>query len=163
MIEAAKEDGIKLISVSAYRSYEKQQSLYKNKVNYYLKQGYSQKGAENKASTIVAIPGTSDHNLGLAVDFNYLEQRHESKPELVWLKEHAEEYGFVMRYPKNKENCTGVIYEPWHYRYVGKDHAKKSRWGDTRAPVGDSCQYMSKPPQYCKEIILQLKLSNFFK
>ena len=125
MIEAAKEDGIKLISVSAYRSYEKQQSLYKNKVNYYLKQGYSQKGAENKASTIVAIPGTSDHNLGLAVDFNYLEQRHESKPELVWLKEHAEEYGFVMRYAKDKENYTGVIYEPWHYRYVGKDHAKK--------------------------------------
>ena len=119
------EDGVKLISVSAYRSYEKQQSLYKNKVNYYLKQGYSQKGAENKASTIVAIPGTSDHSLGLAVDFNYLEQRYENKPELVWLKEHAEEYGFVMRYAKDKEQYTGVIYEPWHYRYVGKDHARK--------------------------------------
>ena len=123
MIEAAKEDGVKLISVSAYRSYSKQQSLYNNKVNYYLKQGYSQKGAENKASTIVAIPGTSDHNLGLAVDFNYLEQRYENKPELVWLKEHAEEYGFVMRYAKDKENYTGVIYEPWHYRYVGKELA----------------------------------------
>ena len=125
MINAASEDGVRLISVSAYRSYSKQQSLYNNKVNYYLKQGYSQKGAENKASTIVAIPGTSDHNLGLAVDFNYLEQKYENRSELVWLKEHAEEYGFVMRYPKNKENYTGVIYEPWHYRYVGKEHAKK--------------------------------------
>ncbi len=142
MINAAADDGVKLISVSAYRSYQKQQSLYNNKVDYYLKQGYSQKGAENKASTIVAIPGTSDHNLGLAVDFNYLEQKYENREELVWLKENAVEYGFVMRYPKDKEKLTGVIYEPWHYRYVGKDNAKKMT--EMNMCLEEYVEYLSK-------------------
>ena len=142
MIEAAKSDGVKLIAVSAYRSYEKQQSLYKNKVQYYLNQGYSQQGAENKAATIVAIPGTSDHNLGLAVDFNYLNQSDENKTELVWLLEHAEEYGFVMRYKKDKEGLTGVIYEPWHYRYVGKEHAQKMN--QMNMCLEEYVQYLSK-------------------
>lgn len=125
MMDAAAEDGVKLIVVSAYRSYERQTNNYNNKVNYYINKGYSRKDAENKASTIIAIPGTSDHNLGLAIDFNYLEEKYENRPELVWLREHAEEYGFVMRYKKEKGNYTGIIYEPWHYRYVGKEHAKK--------------------------------------
>jgi D-alanyl-D-alanine carboxypeptidase len=124
MILAAEEDGVKLTVVSSYRPYSSQQRLYNNKVNYYINRGYSRANAELLASTVVAIPGTSDLNLGLAVDFNYLEQSDENKPELVWLRENAEQYGFVMRYPKNKENVTGVIYEPWHYRYVGAEHAK---------------------------------------
>lgn len=124
MITAAENDGVDLIAVSAYRSFSSQQRLYERKVQTYLDQGYSQKKAEDIAGTIVAVPGTSDHNLGLAVDFNYLEQHYENTEELVWLKENAEKYGFVMRYPKDKENYTGVIYEPWHYRYVGKEHAK---------------------------------------
>ncbi len=124
MIKAAESDGVYLRYVSAYRPYSSQERLYKNKVQQYLNQGYSQKAAEDKASTIVAIPGTSDHSLGLAVDFNYLEQKYENEKELVWLKNNAEKYGFVMRYAKDKEKYTGVIYEPWHYRYVGKEHAE---------------------------------------
>ena len=124
MITAAENDGVDLIAVSAYRSFSSQQRLYERKVQTYLDQGYSQKKAEDIAGTIVAVPGTSDHNLGLAVDFNYLEQHYENTEELVWLKENAEKYGFVMRYAKDKESYTGVIYEPWHYRYVGKEHAK---------------------------------------
>ncbi len=124
MITAAENDGVDLVAVSAYRSFASQQRLYDRKVDTYLNQGYSEEKAKDIASTIVAIPGTSDHNLGLAVDFNYLEQYYENEEELVWLKENAEKYGFVMRYAKDKENYTGVIYEPWHYRYVGKEHAK---------------------------------------
>lgn len=123
MIAAASEDGVKLTVVSSYRPYSSQERLYNNKVNYYINKGYSRANAERLASTVVAIPGTSDHNLGLAVDFNYLEQSDEDKPELVWLRENAEQFGFVMRYPEGKENVTGVIYEPWHYRYVGVEHA----------------------------------------
>ena len=125
MIKAALDDGVKLVIVSSYRTYERQTTLYNNKVNYYVQRGYSKADAEQKAATIVAVPGTSDHNLGLAIDFNYLEQVYENRKELVWLRNNAERFGFVMRYPKNKENVTGVIYEPWHYRYVGKDNAEK--------------------------------------
>ncbi len=124
MITAAENDGVDLVAVSAYRTYEFQKKLYDRKVQQYINQGYSQSGAENLAGTIIAVPGTSDHNLGLAVDFNYLEQEYEDTEELVWLKENAEQYGFVMRYAKDKEHLTGVIYEPWHYRYVGKEHAR---------------------------------------
>ena len=123
MIEAAEADGVKLIVLSSYRKYSSQQRLFKNKVNYYLNKGYSQENAEKLAATVVAPPGTSDHNLGLAVDFNTLQQSDENIPSLKWLREHAEQYGFVMRYQKNKQNVTGVIYEPWHYRYVGVEHA----------------------------------------
>lgn len=125
MILAAKKDGISLVILSSYRTYDRQMTLYKNKVKVYLNKGYSQKDAEEIASTIVAVPGTSDHNLGLAIDFNYLDEKYENKPSLVWLRNHAEEYGFVMRYPKSKQNITGVIYEPWHYRYVGKENARE--------------------------------------
>ena len=124
MILAAREDGINLVILSTYRTYARQTELYNNKVKYYLNKGYSQANAEKHASTVVAIPGTSDHNLGLAIDFNYLEEKYENKPSLKWLREIGEKYGFVMRYPKGKENITGVIYEPWHFRYVGKEHAK---------------------------------------
>ncbi|MEE1186167.1 MAG: M15 family metallopeptidase [Acutalibacteraceae bacterium] len=125
MLNAAEEDGVHLNVLSSYRSYEYQNTLYQNKVSYYLNMGYEQKEAETAAATVVAVPGTSDHNLGLACDFNYLEQEFENTDELVWLKENAERFGFVMRYPKGKETVTKIIYEPWHYRYVGTEHAKK--------------------------------------
>ncbi len=125
MILAAREDGVTLVILSTYRTYARQTELYNNKVKYYLDKGYSKASAEQQASTVVAIPGTSDHNLGLAIDFNYLDEKYENKPSLKWLRENGSNYGFVMRYPKGKENVTGVIYEPWHYRYVGVEHAKK--------------------------------------
>ena len=77
------------------------------------------------AATISAYPGTSEHELGLAVDFNSVETTFESSPQFQWLKAHAADYGFILRYTKEKQSITGVIYEPWHYRYVGENHAKK--------------------------------------
>jgi D-alanyl-D-alanine carboxypeptidase len=142
MINAASDDGVKLVALSAYRSYSRQTTLYNNKVNYFLKQGYSQKAAEEKAATIVAIPGTSDHNLGLAIDFNYLEDKYENTKPLKWLRNNAEKYGFVMRYPKDKESVTGVIYEPWHYRYVGRENA--AEMNSKNMCLEEYVQYLSK-------------------
>lgn len=119
-----------LSAASLYRSVELQTTLYNRKVNSYLSQGYQQKEAEAKAATVVARPGTSEHNTGLAVDilgsgYSSLEQSFENTPAFKWLKEHCAEYGFILRFPKEWEDVTGVIYEPWHYRYVGVEHAKK--------------------------------------
>lgn len=119
-----------LSAASLYRSVELQATLYNRKVSSYLSQGYQQKEAENKAATVVARPGTSEHNTGLAVDilgsgYSSLEQSFENTPAFKWLKEHCAEYGFILRFPKEWESVTGVIYEPWHYRYVGVEHAKK--------------------------------------
>ena len=80
--------------------------------------------AEKKAATIVALPGTSEHHLGLAVDINSVETSFEDTAAFRWLQENAENYGFILRYPKDKQEITKIIYEPWHYRYVGVEHAK---------------------------------------
>lgn len=72
----------------------------------------------------VAIPGTSEHHLGLAVDFYPVSEKFESSAQFVWLKKNAEKYGFVLRYPEDKQSITRIKYEPWHYRFVGKEHAK---------------------------------------
>ena len=127
MCAAAKADGVKLLVISCYRAHSKQQSLFnaelaKVKSN---NPGMSEKDAIKKASTVVAYPGTSEHEVGLAVDFNSVEETFENTAQFRWLKAHAAEYGFVNRYPKSKESITGVIYEPWHYRYVGINHAYK--------------------------------------
>lgn len=70
-------------------------------------------------------PGASDHNLGLAVDFNNVDNDFENSKAYKWLSENAEDYGFILRYPKDKVSITGIEYESWHWRYVGKEHAKK--------------------------------------
>ena len=80
--------------------------------------------AEKGAATEVARPGTSEHNLGLAVDFNSVEQSFESTEAFRWLKKNCTKYGFILRYSEAKLDVTGVIYEPWHYRYVGEELAK---------------------------------------
>ena len=79
--------------------------------------------AEIRAATAVARPRTSEHELGLAVDFNSVEENFEDTKEFKWLKENAHKYGFIMRYPKENQDLTAVIYEPWHYRYVGIENA----------------------------------------
>jgi outer membrane receptor for Fe3+-dicitrate len=94
------------------------------KINYYLKQGYNRPEAEKLARKVVAAPGTSEHNLGIAVDFNGVKDDFYKTEEYKWLTEHADEYGFILRYTKEKQNITKKIYEPWHFRYVGKEHAK---------------------------------------
>ncbi len=125
MFAAAKQDGIQLSVISSYRTVARQTTLYQNKVNYYVDKGYGKQEAETQAATVVAIPGTSEHNLGLAIDINSVEQNFDETKEYRWLEKNAEKYGFVLRYPKAKEEVTGIIYEPWHYRYVGVDAAKQ--------------------------------------
>lgn len=126
MINDMKKDGVKDIWVqSAYRSVERQKELYDNSVNKYLKQGKSQEEAERLTDEYINKPGSSDHNLGLAVDFNYVNNEFEETKAFTWLKKHAENYGFILRYPSDKEDITKIAYESWHWRYVGEDHAKK--------------------------------------
>ncbi len=125
MLAAADRDGVNLLVISCFRTLTKQTNLYKAEVQKWLNQGYSEADAKAKAGTIVAVPGTSDHNLGLAVDLNSVEESFENTDQFMWLQQHAAEYGFVMRYPKDKQDITNIIYEPWHYRYVGVEHAKK--------------------------------------
>ena len=130
MLQAAKSEGVNPLICSSYRTNEKQEQLYQNKVSEYLSQGYSKVEASDKAAFWVARPGTSEHQLGLAVDIvstknQRLDRSQENTVEQQWLIQNSWKYGFVLRYPTNKNSITGVGYEPWHYRYVGKEHAKK--------------------------------------
>ena len=130
MLEDAKKEGLNIIVCSSYRTYDKQKQLFVNKVSEYLKKGYSYNEAQDKASMWVAKPNTSEHQLGLAVDLvsrdnQRLDKSQEKTEEQRWLMENCQRYGFILRYPSDKSNLTGVNYEPWHYRYVGKEHAKK--------------------------------------
>lgn len=130
MLQAAKSEGLNPLICSSYRTNEKQEQLYQNKVSEYLSQGYSKVEASDKAAFWVTRPGTSEHQLGLAVDIvstknQRLDRSQENTVEQQWLIQNSWKYGFVLRYPTNKNSITGVGYEPWHYRYVGKEHAKK--------------------------------------
>lgn len=116
LVAGAKADGLNIFVVSGYRSYAKQQSTYLYWCNVYGKQD---------ADRISARPGFSEHQLGMAIDVNSLEESFADTPEGKWIKEHCWEYGFIIRYPKEKESLTGYSYEPWHIRYLGKDLAKK--------------------------------------
>ncbi len=89
----------------------------------HINQGKTEEVARRLTEEVIMIPGCSDHNLGLAVDFNDAETTFEDTKAFTWLKQNAENYGFVMRYPKDKEDITKITYEPWHWRYVGKDNA----------------------------------------
>lgn len=130
MLDNAKKEGMNIIVCSSYRTYDKQKQLFVNKVSEYLKKGYSYNEAQDAASMWVAKPNTSEHQLGLAVDLvsrdnQRLDKSQEKTEEQRWLMENCQRYGFILRYPSDKSNLTGVNYEPWHYRYVGKEHAKK--------------------------------------
>lgn len=129
MIQVAKEDGVELMLCSAYRSVEKQQQLFDRSQQAYMAQGMSEEEAYAKTATETAIPGTSEHQTGLAADivtptYQMLDAGFADTPAGQWLSEHAAEYGFVLRYPQDKQEVTGIIYESWHYRFVGKTHAK---------------------------------------
>lgn len=116
MLDAANE--LEPIVVSGYRTAEKQQRLYDDKIKKYKRQGYSQSEAVALAQQWVAEPGTSEHQLGLAVDINGA-----TYDIYLWLQENSYKYGFIFRYPGNKTHITGVAEEVWHYRYVGKEAA----------------------------------------
>ena len=126
MLENMKQDGITNVWVqSAYRSVERQEKLFQDKIEKYEAQGMSQEEAENLVLRKVNKPGTSEHNLGLAVDFNYVDYGFDETQGFQWLKQNAANYGFILRYEKEKEAITKVDYEPWHWRYVGKENAIK--------------------------------------
>jgi len=129
MLGACTDAGLQPVVCSGYRDIETQTRLYINKVQRLTDQGLSRREAENAAKTEVAYPGTSEHHTGLAVDIvdicnQNLDSTQENTAVQQWLMSHSWEYGFVLRYPDGKSEITGIIYEPWHYRYVGKEAAK---------------------------------------
>lgn len=130
MLEDARAEGLDPMICSAYRTQEKQERLYSAKVDKYLAQGYSEDTAEEKAATWVAVPGTSEHQTGLALDIvarnhTRLDKSQQDTAEQQWLMENSYKYGFILRYPIEKTDLTGISFEPWHYRYVGKEAAKE--------------------------------------
>lgn len=125
MYNAAKAADCILTPYSGYLSYSLQKSTYERKVNFYLNQGLNQEDAEKKANLSVLPAGCSEHNAGLAVDIVSAREDFDKTKEFQWLCDHAHEYGFILRYPKDKTEITGVGYEPWHWRYVGTDAAQK--------------------------------------
>ena len=130
MMDDARAAGLSPLICSSYRTEEDQEALYANKVSRLMDQGYAREEAEVEAARWVAVPGTSEHQLGLAVDivaesYQVLDEQQEDTAEQKWLMEHAHQYGFILRYPQDKSHITGIGYEPWHYRYVGKEAAAK--------------------------------------
>ena len=121
--------GLDPMICSAYRSVEKQTTLYNNEVKKWINNGYTEANAKVKAATIVAAPTTSEHHLGLAIDIvarshQMLDKSQENTAEYKWLAANCQNYGFIVRYPNGKTDTTFVIYEPWHFRYIGVEAAK---------------------------------------
>lgn len=124
MQAAAKNDGVSLWIISAYRTLARQTELFNQKVDEYKNLGYTTEEATKEAGKWVAVPGTSEHCLGYAADLCSLEESFDQSSQFKWLQSHCAEYGFILRYPKDKVSVTKISYEPWHYRYVGSNHAK---------------------------------------
>ena len=125
MFDAARAEGIYPIVREGYRTAEEQQEILDDKIQTYINQGYSQSRAEKTAKEWVALPGTSEHQLGIAVDINADKSKCSNEDVYTWLAENAYKYGFILRYPPGKQEITGTSYEPWHYRYVGVDAAQE--------------------------------------
>lgn len=130
MMDACRAEGLEPLICSSYRTWEKQTRLFENKVARFAAGGLSPEAAQTEAARVVAVPGTSEHQLGLAVDivdsaYQLLDDAQADTPVQQWLMAHAWEYGFVLRYPRDKEDVTGIVWEPWHYRYVGKEAAEE--------------------------------------
>ena len=130
MQKAAAADGVTVWMQSGYRSVKYQTGLYERKTKYYTDRGYDAATAKEMAAAVVNPPGYSEHNCGLAADLNSpehtgLDEGFENTTAFRWLCEHAVEYGFILRYPKGAEDKTEITYEPWHWRYVGRENAAK--------------------------------------
>ena len=131
MFEAARADGRSPMICSAFRAWDTQVSLYQNKIGRVMnEEGLNEEDAAIKAATVVAKPGTSEHQIGLALDivsseYTNLDEGQMETEDQKWLMENSWKYGFILRYPLDKSDITGVIFEPWHYRYVGKKAAKE--------------------------------------
>lgn len=130
MVEEGNQQGLQLIVCSAYRSVARQKEIFQQEIDESMAQGRTYEEAYEVAKSAVAIPGTSEHNLGLAADIcaldhQILDEAFAQTEEGTWLYNNAEKYGFILRYPKDKQEITGIIFEPWHYRYVGVEDAKE--------------------------------------
>lgn len=129
MLQGARDAGLSPMICSSYRTWERQTSLFEKQVVKQQNTGLTYDEAYEKAKTVVAYPGTSEHQTGLATDIvatshQMLDDSQADTPEQQWLMANCWQYGFVLRYPAGKSDLTGVIYEPWHYRYVGKEVAQ---------------------------------------
>lgn len=130
MFEAGGAEGLKFYVASAYRSYEKQRDVYNETMDKWIAQGMRPLDAYEETAKSVAVPGTSEHATGLALDitsgeYMELDEQQAETAEFKWLKENCWKYGFILRYPPEKSDITKIIYEPWHFRYVGKEAAKE--------------------------------------
>ena len=134
MLNDAKSQGVGLYVTSAYRSIQYQADNLQNYISRLMAQGYTEEEATKQAHKEIALPGHSEHNAGLALDIvsddywsnhSDLDESFDKLPQYEWLVNNSWKYGFILSYPKGKENITGFIYEPWHYRFVGLEHAKK--------------------------------------
>ncbi len=129
MMQAASEDGVTLAICSPYRDLSYQEYLFNRKVRAYMKKGMSYMEAYSISSQAVTVPGASEHQIGLAVDiisdtYLTLDEGFAETSAGIWLSQYCAEYGFILRYPKGKEAITSIEFEPWHFRYVGKDAAE---------------------------------------
>ena len=125
MFDAAREEGVYPVVREGYRTAEEQQEILEDRIQTYINQGYSRSRAERTAKEWVALPGTSEHQLGIAVDINADKSMCSNEEVYAWLAENAYKYGFILRYPPGKQEITGTSYEPWHYRYVGVEAAQE--------------------------------------
>ncbi len=129
MMQAAKADGVTLEIRSPYRDYERQIYLFSRKIKSYMKNKLSYLESYRKTAQVVTVPGSSEHQIGLALDitsdtYTTLTEGFADTQAGKWLAMHSYEYGFILRYPSGKEDITGIAFEPWHFRYVGKSAAK---------------------------------------
>lgn len=129
MMDDCRAAGLSPIICSSYRTYEKQEELFEQQVQEFINQGYGKLDAQKKAAGAVARPGTSEHEIGLAIDIvdesnQRLNQYQENTAVQRWLMQNSWRYGFILRYPSDKTDITGIQYEPWHYRFVGKEAAR---------------------------------------
>lgn len=130
MLDAAAADGVDLMLASAYRSKETSAQLYANQVEKWKAAGYSDADAQREAARWVAPPGTSEHHTGLAVDIvtpthQTMNHAFADTAAAKWMKANCAKFGFILRYPEDKQDVTGITFEPWHFRYVGEKDAKK--------------------------------------
>ena len=125
MFRAARKDDIYMQVNEGYRSSHSQQKILDNRTNYYKSKGLCTLLARRYALNYVSVPGTSEHQLGLAVDIVGDNRYTTNQSAYRWLERNAYKYGFVKRYPKSKTSITHIKHEPWHYRYVGKKAALK--------------------------------------
>lgn len=128
MLKAASDEGYSLYVCSAYRSVDRQKELFNESMIDYVNQGMAYYEAAIETAKSIAWPGESEHATGLAMDivssdYAGLDEKQGETDDQKWLMEHCYEYGFILRYPKDKSEDTGIIYEPWHYRYVGVEAA----------------------------------------